>query len=127
MEITTEYLKTAHANDLKWKKALQFYKEEIILMRNRLSEVSSKNTSKEIRMVISHFENQFIINSELIDELAHEINLREDKISAELKSNPVAYEHRVMEYSKLNGKIEIFEKLFAQMKIALNKFLSEIM
>jgi hypothetical protein len=127
METLNEYLKTAHANDMEWKKALEFYREEIIVMRKRLSEISFKNSSKEIKMVVSHFESQFIINSELIDELNHDINLREDSISREIKINPVAYEHRLIKYSELNGKMEIFEKLFAEMKKAFNRFSSETM
>ena len=126
MKTTNEYLTTAHADDLQWRKDLDFYKDQISVLRKRIEEVNSKNTSKEIKMLVSHFENQFIINSELIDELKHEINLKEDTIAEDVKNNPTAYEHRVMhKYGELKGKMIIFERLFAELKKSFNKFLAE--
>ncbi|HSZ24912.1 MAG TPA: hypothetical protein VK766_04305 [Cytophagaceae bacterium] len=128
MKTTENYLNVAHANDLQWKKDLEFYKDEIKILRNRLNEVSAKNTSKEIKMMVSHFENQFIINDELIDELDHEINLKEDSITEEIKKDPTAYVHKLTyKYAELKGKIDIFKKLFSELKKAFNKFLSETM
>lgn len=128
MKTTNEYLTTAHANDLQWKKDLDFYKDEIKVLKKRLEEVSAKNTSKEVKMMVSHFENQFIINNELIDELKHDINDREASIADEMKANPVAYEHRVTQlYSELKGKMEMFEKLFSELKKGFAQFLSAVM
>lgn len=128
METTTEYLDLAHTNDMQWKSAITFYKDEIAVMRKLLEEVNQKNTSKDLKFLISHFENQFIINSEVIDELNHEINLREDYIARRLKANPSGYEFRVVrQYAELKGKVYVFEKMFAELKIAFNKFLATIM
>jgi hypothetical protein len=127
MKTTQEYLTTTHANDIQWKKDLKFYKDEILLLRKRLEEVSAKNTSKEIKIMVSHFENQFIINNTIIDELNHEINLTEDTLAKIIKENPVAFEHKVIEKAELNGKIIIFQKIFAELKNSFNKFLAEVM
>jgi hypothetical protein len=128
MKNTTEYIATAHSQDLQWRQALEFYKDEITIFKNMISEVSSKNTSKEIKMMVSHFENQFIINSELIDELNHEINIKEDRIAADMKINSTAYEHRLnLHYTGLKGKIYVFEKLFVELQKGIHKFLSETM
>lgn len=125
MEITKEYLDIAHANNLQWKKAMEFYKEEIAYMRKMLEEVNKKNTSKEFKIIVSHFENQFTINGEVVDELDHEINLREDYITRRIKENVVGYDHRVIkQYAELKGKLSVFEKLFAELKKSFYNFLS---
>ena len=128
METTTEYLDKAHANDVQWRNIISFYKDEIALMRKRLEEINQKNTSKDLKVMVSHFENQFIINSEVIDELNHEINLREDYITRRLKANPVGYEYRVVrQYAELKGKVYVFEKLFAELRKSFNNFLAPVM
>ena len=128
MKTVDEYMDIAHASDLKWRKALEFYKDEIAHMLNMLSEVSQKNTSSEVRMMVSHFESQFTINKEVIAELKHEINLREDFIASDLKKNVVAYEHRIIHtHMDMKGRMLVFEKLFTELKKQFNRFLSEIM
>ena len=126
MKNTSEKIQTAHQNDLQWQKDIAFYADEIILLRQKLGEVSSKNTSKEIKMMVSHFENQFIINKELIDELRHDIHMRENNLTELMKINPVAYEHRIVtQDAELRGKMLVFEKMFTELRKSFNKFLSE--
>lgn len=121
-----EYLTDAHANDLAWKNDLAFYKDDIIMLKKRLEEVSTKNSAKEIKMLVSHFENQLIINKEVIDQLLHDIGQRELQIAAEMKENSIAYEHRLnVRYAELNGKMSMYKKLFAEMKQSLNRFLAD--
>lgn len=128
METTTEYLDVAHANDLQWRNTMAFYKDELGILRKKLDEVNQKNTSRDLKIMISHFENQFIIHYDVIDELNHEINLREDYIARRIKANTAGYEYRVIrQYAELKGKVAIFEKLFAELKKSFNKFLSECM
>ena len=61
MKTAQEYITEAHASDLQWRKDLDFYKEEISIFKKRLDEIAFKNTSKDIKLLVSHFENQFII------------------------------------------------------------------
>ena len=39
-----------------WKRELSFYKDEMGILKNRLLEVASKNTGKEILISVEHFE-----------------------------------------------------------------------
>ena len=128
MKTAQEYITEAHASDLQWRKDLDFYKEEISIFKKRLDEIAFKNTSKDIKLLVSHFENQFIINLNVIDEINHLINLKEDKIAADLKENAVAFEHRSIAYlSEVKGQVEIFTKLYASLKTEFNSFASQVL
>jgi len=126
MENEKEYLNEAHTNDMEWRKAMEFYKNEVAYMRKKLEEVNAANTNKEFKMLVSHFENHFLIQHEIIDEIKHAINVREDYIARRMKANPEGYEYRVIRlHSELKGKIEVFEKLFGELKKSFDRFLSE--
>ena len=125
---TREHVTEAHFNDIQWKKELSFFADEIQVWKRRLGEVSAKNTHQQIKMTVSHFENQFIIYKDLIDELKHEIQVREDLLAKELKNNPIAYEHRSTNlYMELKGKMDMFLKLYTELKQSFQKFLAETM
>jgi hypothetical protein len=63
-----------------WLRELEFYKTEIPIFKKRLEEVASKNTAKEIKVEVSHFENKFYIINNHLDELLHDIKLKEESL-----------------------------------------------
>ncbi|MGB0851359.1 MAG: hypothetical protein ACPGTP_08920, partial [Bacteroidia bacterium] len=76
---TKKYLHEIHSENKDWIKALDFARDEIETYRNRLGEVTSKNTKTEVLASAEHFQNQFIRHCEVIDELKHDINEEEKK------------------------------------------------
>ena len=59
---------------LMWVRSLEFFKQENNYLKNRLSEVVDKTTNKYFLAEAEHFQNQFIIKDEFIDELKHDVN-----------------------------------------------------
>jgi hypothetical protein len=95
-------------------------------LKNRLSEVSIKNSSQDIKKSVEQFQNQFIIQKEQIDILNHDIQISEDAIEENIKENPVASDHRKMtEKTDLEGRMDTFKKLFAEMKVSFNDFVAK--
>jgi hypothetical protein len=66
-----------HLENQDWLKRLDFYKEDLIILRERLDEVTTKNNDADFLKSVEHFENQFIIQRNHIDELAHQIKANE--------------------------------------------------
>jgi hypothetical protein len=67
-----------------WQRGLDFYKDEIKIHTHRLSDVSGMYTPKdEAKPQVEHFQNQFIIQRNNIDELSQDLRALESKISAE--------------------------------------------
>ena len=71
-----------------WKRELEFFETEIIYLKKRLDEVASKNTGKEVLVQIEHFENKFRIMGIHVDELKHDVNLKNEALLKEAMEKP---------------------------------------
>ena len=49
-----------HEEHKTWLNKLLFYKDELSIMQNRISEIAQKNTSKEVLSLVERFQNQLI-------------------------------------------------------------------
>ncbi|CAH0994302.1 hypothetical protein EMA8858_00411 [Emticicia aquatica] len=121
-----KYITDLHQEHQDWEKKLAFYEDEIKIMKNRLSEVSAKNTDSAIKIKVEQYQNSFIIQKNEIDQLKHAIGKEESELTANLKENPVAYTHRKLDDNiELRGKIEIFDPIFESLKADFNQFIAE--
>jgi hypothetical protein len=64
---TEEYLFDLQKAHQEYNKALDFYDDDLMVLKNRLFEVSIKNTDTEIKMEVEKFQNQFIIQKDVIN------------------------------------------------------------
>ncbi len=119
------YIFDLHVEHGRWLKALDFYQDEILVFKNRLAEVSSKNSAHEVKHEVEKFQNRFFIQKNEIDLLKHYINHSEVELVDEIKANPIASDHRKTEDNlPLRERFEIFEKLFKELKIDFNEFVA---
>jgi predicted nuclease with TOPRIM domain len=120
---TNESIYKQHEENTEWLKKLDFYKDEITILKNRLEELADKNNAKDVLAEVEHFQNQFIIQRNNIDEIAHKVRENEQALQDEIKSNPVAVDHRKMEYHATEKDlVNSFEKVFNEIREDFNKF-----
>jgi hypothetical protein len=120
---TEEKIYTQHAENSNWMNKLKFYKDEISILDKRLSEIASKNNHKEVLAQVEHFQNQFIIQSNNINEMSHAIGKHEAALEKEIDKNPTAVEHRKFEYhDRQKEQVESFEKNFNKIRSEFNQF-----
>jgi len=93
----TKKIETLHSEHREWLNKLQFYKDDIEVLKHRIEEIASKNTKTEILAHVEHFQNQFIIQRNKIDEFNHEIKQHENEIEREITKNEVAINRRSLE------------------------------
>ncbi len=125
---TEKYLQDIHKENLQWLKALDFAKDEIETYRNRLGEITQKNTKTEILAPAEQFQNQFIRHCEVIDELKHDINAEEHKIVENAKANNVATDHRkVTENDALVNRMQQFDKIWNELKSDYTDYLKKVL
>ncbi|MBK7958069.1 MAG: hypothetical protein IPK03_08055 [Bacteroidetes bacterium] len=86
-----------------WTRELEFYKSEIPFFKKRLEEVASKNTSKEVSVQIEHFENKFRIMSIHVDELLHDVKLKNEHLLGNAAAMPTYINIKMVEK---DGNIE---------------------
>ena len=72
-----------------WKRELDFFKIEIVYLRKRLEEIASKNTSMDVLKHVEHFENKFSIMAIHVDELDHDVHLKNEALLKEAAEKPM--------------------------------------
>ncbi len=111
-----------------WKSALSFYKDELNVLKGRLTEVVSKNSGVEIMKSIEHFENQFLLQGENIDILQHDINTHLNKMAAAVQQHAGHINPQLLaEEVQLKDRYESESKVFNELRHEFNAFLSRVM
>lgn len=67
-----------------WLRALKFYKEELVILGDRLTEIAGKNTGTEIGAQVEHYQNSFILYRNNIEELEYAIHSNLGMIASEI-------------------------------------------
>lgn len=117
-----------HEEHKTWLNKLLFYSDELKIMDNRILEVVKKNTSKQVRSLADHFNNQLIIQKEQIDILSHDIKSHELYLDAAAIANPKDIDkEKFLDHKKHRESIVTFEKLFKDLREELIDFLSKWM
>ena len=121
-----KHISDLHSEHIEWLNKLSFNKDEIQSFNKRLAEVINANNVKEVAVNVEHFQNQFIRQNEVIDELRHEIKQYENSLVMQVEANPVAADHRlIVDHPQLRDQMEIFEKIYNDLKMEFNHFLTK--
>lgn len=124
------YTSVAHCGNehLEWIKAMDFYKDDLQLLQKRLMEVAKNNTAHDTMAEVEHFQNQFIVQRNNIDELRHSIKAHENVIAGEAQEHSGKMESRhTAEHAELKDQVKSFEKIFNELRHEFNAFLSKWM
>lgn len=114
---THKYIGDLHFDHMEWINALKFYKDDIAILEHRLEDIVRRNNKQEVMAELEHFQNQFIREREVIDELRHDIKQHENALEKEAKDHPVAIEHRYFtDHTELRDRFATFEKLYRELK-----------
>ena len=81
-------LHNLHTEYLSYRRAFDFYKQEIKYLQKRLEEVAKRNTDKEIQAQVEQFQNQFIVLREAMDMLGKEVKVAEKTVEKEINKKP---------------------------------------
>ncbi len=83
----------SHVNNMhsQWLRTLNFYKTEMVILRGILTELAGKNSDAEMLKEVERFENQFKVQTDNIDAIAHSIHVNIDAISKEVKNSSAGY------------------------------------
>lgn len=85
MSMTKASQLTAEHND--WLRGLVFYKDELVVLKNRLTEIAGKNTGDEAGQGAGHFESQFTIQVTNIDTLRHDIQQHLSQVATQAENH----------------------------------------
>lgn len=124
-KINVKYIRHLNSESLR---ALDFYNQEVEFLQERLEEVASDNTAKEVQEEVEHFQNQLLIHRKAIDELKGLITANNRRIEMELlKTDPFVDEPLAKEHKELYGNYQSEEKMFNELRHEFNRFAAEWM
>lgn len=111
---------------------MAFFNQEIALFEGYLSEIAKRWTDHEVLAELEHFQNQFIIQKEHAEQLAHDISAFQHNMSVFVKSNESVIEHKYFdskanETSKVAERVETYKSVYAALKKEFRIFLSKYM
>ncbi len=108
-----------------WIRGLDFYKDDIHIMEQRLSELSTHKLDMTARQNMEHFQNQFIVQRNNIDELKHKLNehLKNLGHEAGLHAGHVDKE-MVRKHDLLQEDYDMLEKVMNELRHEFNNYLA---
>ena len=110
-----------------WQRGLEFYKQELQIHTHRLAEVSGMYEPKaELKPNVEHFQNQFIVQRNNIDQLAHDLGSFEKKVSNETQELAQhIYAETLKEQDVLRDRYTTLEKTINNLRHEHNCFLAK--
>ncbi len=121
-----------HASELheeikEWVSQLEFYKGEIKFFQKQLEEIVSKYTNQDVLAEVEHFQNQFIRQIEVTDELRHDIKAEENNLAKVAQANPASEHVHMDDHVELRDRFEEYLKIINEIKVEFHKFIEKWM
>ncbi len=120
----SEKLADLHSEHGDWQNRIAQFKSEIKGMSDRLGVIVSKFSPRDVPANVEHFQNQFILQRDVLDIMRHDFKQYENMIEAEQGKSQTAsenllqirqaYHQRLQDYNRIlkdiKTEFEVFEK-----------------
>jgi len=117
-----------HFEHVQWRRELAFWEDELKSFKNRLNELESRWTDKEVLAQLEHYQNEFILHGSVIDDLQETIEEHEMSIAGHSQkgdeSLDLAFTKKHLEF---RNKMETQRQIYADLKKEFFRFLSKYM
>lgn len=118
-------LKQYHHENLTWVRSLEFLKQENSFLKNRLSEVVDVTSDRDLLAQAEHFQNQFIIKDEFLDQLRHDVHEQERILTEKyVRTGNGVDDYVSNRQRKLREQMEYLERDFASLRNEFNRYLT---
>ena len=105
---------------LSWKRELSSSKEEIKSFEKELAGLAAHSHNRDIFPHIEHFQNNFIRQKEVIDELRHDLPDSTRRLETIFYSSSNGGEHDV--HAELSDRMDMFRKLYHELREKFQRF-----
>lgn len=106
-----------------WLGKLDAFREEIQVLERRLAEVAGRRNDFEARQGIEHFQNQFLVQRNNIDEVRHRVHEHEDAVARHLvPEQGLEGAKDVHEHDDIRAEMDGLVKVWEELKADFNQF-----
>ncbi len=121
----TRGMGSLHFDHKVWLNSLRFYREELFLFRGHLEQYVRTSAVPESMPHVEQYQNRFIRQSEVIDELAHDIKHHDQALADPLSEGANSVVNRPFGiHNELRERMEIFERLYHELKMEFRSWLA---
>jgi hypothetical protein len=120
MEVSAQISDLGQIND--WKAAINDARDTIRSMQNRLAALSHSKTDDESPAQIEHFQNAFIRQLEVSDEMFHDLKQCAKKISNNGQVAILHDDRPVDDCATMEDRMQTFRKLYNELQDEFNNF-----
>ncbi len=114
-----------HFDHRVWLNSLRFYREELFIFQRHLEQFVRTAAVPETMAHVEQFQNRFIRQSEVIDELAHDIKKHDQALSDQLSSKAPGMIYRPFGiHNELRERMDTFERLYMELKNEFRNWLA---
>ncbi|MEO7174917.1 MAG: hypothetical protein ABIV51_03690 [Saprospiraceae bacterium] len=122
------YLKDLHFDLNVWRNELNFCEDELKIFNHYLEDLVNRYTDQEMLAQLEHFQNQFIRQREVLDEIKHAIKAKDHYFAKYAESHPIAVDHVYFkDHTDLRENMDQFTKIYSEMKMEFRRFLAKYM
>lgn len=117
-----------HFEHNQWKRELFFWEDELKSFQNRLEELVKRWTKKEMLVQLEHYQNQFILQDDVINTLQDDIHIHEISIAAASKKGKDLLDTTlVKKHIEFRNRMEVQRHIYRDLKKEFFKFLTKYM
>lgn len=116
-----------HSEIGEWRSNVELVRSEITTFQKQLAEIASKNTHVEVMKGVEHFQNQFIRQLEVSDELRQALRKADHRLAAREMSDRGTETVLVEDNEPLRDRAVTYTKLFVELKDEYHSFLEKWM
>ena len=117
-----------HFEHQQWSSELAFWEDELKSFKNRLGELVTRWTDKEVLAQLEHYQNEFILHGGVIEDLQETIEQHETRIAAQTKTGQDALDTiLVKKHLEFRNRMETQRQIYADLKKEFFRFLSRYM
>ena len=122
--IATISIRSLHMEYQLWTRELIFYKEEIRIFEDHLTAILKRNNKNGVPAQVEHFQNQFILQKEVIDYLKHDLQVSERQLAGfvyEMSGDGIE-NIKMDNHGSLRERMTTFRKIYKDIKNEFRRF-----
>jgi hypothetical protein len=122
--VPTISIRSLHLEYQLWLRELIFYKEEIKIYEDHLQVYASKLQNYETAVSIEQFQNQFLLQKDVIDFLKHDLNISEKQLARfamDLSEDGIEG-IKMDNHVQLRDRMFTFRKIYKELKHGFRQF-----
>ncbi|WP_178985572.1 hypothetical protein [Winogradskyella helgolandensis] len=128
MKTEVLYNDNMHFEHVSWKRELAFWEDELKSFNNRLSELVTRWTDKDLLAKLEHYQNEFVLHGGVIEDLQEIIEEHETRIAGQdIEGEDALDTQLAKQHVEFRTKMENQRHIYAELKKEFFRFLEKYM